>query len=319
MEMSGGTTLGSPSFQPAMAMQLGGWTAYPLRYGLLTMIAVALLYAAGPLHAAGKRTAKQPALEDIPLADVPVPEPRPGPEPVDKLLPDDGVPIPLPRPEPPSAKKNGGPKDIGKGVADDRKPPPDEPPKDDLTPPPRPATMPAEELACRARLKELGVVFKEMPQLADKAGCSVEWPIEVSSLGAVKLSPPGVFNCAVTERSAKFMRDTVVPKSRSILGSEVTTIRQASAYVCRPRNGTSKLSEHAFGNALDIDSFELADKRSLSVGRVTKPVEAQFMLAVRLAACGPYTTVLGPGSNADHATHFHFDLAKRRPGSTYCK
>lgn len=300
-------------------MQLGGWTAYPLRFGLLAAVVLAASCAAAPLHAAGKKAAKQPAIQDIPLANVPVPEPRPGPEPVDELLPVDGVPIPVPRPEPPRAQKRGGAKDAGKGVADDKKSPPDEPPKDDLTPPPRPATMPAEELACRARLKELGVVFKEMPQLADKAGCSVEWPVEVSSLGAVKLSPPGVFNCAVTERSASFMRDAVVPKAQSILGSPVTAIAQASAYVCRPRNGTSKLSEHAFGNALDIASFELADKRVLAVGRVTKPVEAEFMLAVRLAACGPYTTVLGPGSNADHATHFHFDLAKRRPGSTYCK
>lgn len=303
-----------------MAMQLGGWTTYPLRYGLLAATAVAVLCAAAPLHAAGKKAAKQPVVEDIPLADVPVPEPRPGPEPVDELLPDDGVPIPMPRPASPSAKKNGGAKDAGKGVAVDKKPPPDEPPKDDLTLPPRPASMPAEELACRSRLKELGVTFKEMPQLADKAGCSVEWPIEVSSLGPdVRLKPAGVFNCAVTERSAKFMRETIVPKSQSILGSPVTTLHQASAYVCRPRNGTSKLSEHAFGNALDIGAFELADKRMLSVGSVTKPAEAQFMLAVRLAACGPYTTVLGPGSNADHATHFHFDLAKRRPGSTYCK
>jgi hypothetical protein len=40
---------------------------------------------------------------------------------------------------------------------------------------------------------------------------------------------------------------------------------------------------------------------------------------VRKAACGPFKTVLGPGSDADHALHFHFDLAPRRHGGTFCQ
>ena len=44
-----------------------------------------------------------------------------------------------------------------------------------------------------------------------------------------------------------------------------------------------------------------------------------FLDRIRKAACSPFTTVLGPGSDADHATHFHFDLAKRRNGSTFCQ
>jgi hypothetical protein len=34
-------------------------------------------------------------------------------------------------------------------------------------------------------------------------------------------------------------------------------------------------------------------------------------MAFRTAACGYFTTVLGPGANAAHASHFHFDLAMR--------
>lgn len=329
-----------------MAMQLGGWTAFPRKSGLVVALVVTALIPLNGADAARRKRVVQPVI-DIPLNEVPIPEPRPEretyvepeggipiPEPRPEgetyVEPEGDVPIPEPRPDKPDDKKaepekaptkDGESEKLPAKDGDSEKPAADTPPpKPDLTPPPRAATMPAEELACRAKLKDLGVSFQEQPQLADKNGCSVEWPIEVSSFSSeVKVAPPGAFNCAVALRSAEFMRDTVVPKSRSILGSPVTTIRQASAYVCRPRNGTSKLSKHAFGNALDIDSFELADKRVLGVGRVTKPVEAQFMLAVRLAACGPYTTVLGPGSNADHATHFHFDLAKRRPGSTYCK
>jgi hypothetical protein len=29
--------------------------------------------------------------------------------------------------------------------------------------------------------------------------------------------------------------------------------------------------------------------------------------------------VLGPGSDPDHALHFHLDLEKRRSGSTFCQ
>ena len=49
------------------------------------------------------------------------------------------------------------------------------------------------------------------------------------------------------------------------------------------------------------------------------PSAAQAMQAFRTAACGPFKTVLGPGSNADHANHFHLDLQKRRNDYLYCK
>ncbi|MBP0617961.1 extensin family protein [Jiella sp. KSK16Y-1] len=47
--------------------------------------------------------------------------------------------------------------------------------------------------------------------------------------------------------------------------------------------------------------------------------EKRFLDRVRASACGPFKTVLGPGTDADHATHFHFDMAARRNGGTYCK
>ncbi|TIQ63130.1 MAG: extensin family protein, partial [Mesorhizobium sp.] len=36
-------------------------------------------------------------------------------------------------------------------------------------------------------------------------------------------------------------------------------------------------------------------------------------------ACGPFKTVLGPGSDADHSLHLHLDLAPRRNGGTFCQ
>lgn len=249
-------------------------------------------------------------------------------------LPDAGkAPKPEPRPDRPGEAKGEDEPPANAGKAEPSPKPqarPDRPRKDEiptdsakapsLMPPPRAATMPAEEVACRSKLTELGVAFEEQPQLADASGCSVEWPVSVSALSKeVKLAPDAVMNCATAARAAEFVRDHIAPKAATILGSPLVSIRQDSAYVCRPRNGTSKLSEHAFGNALDIGAFTLKDGRTVVVGSARKREEGEFMLAVRLAACGPFTTVLGPGSDADHASHFHFDLAKRRPGSTFCQ
>ena len=265
---------------------------------------------------------------------VPIPEPRPG-QPGDMTTPaPDATRVPQDRPaqaddpaDAADAKESLDPQDVPKPLSR-----PAQPllsgGKDDTVvkietsnmPLPRPAMIPAEEAACRVRLKALSVAFEERPQLADAAGCSVPWPVAVTTLSAdVKLAPEAVMNCATAERAAVFLKEHVAPKATSILGSEIATIRQDSAYVCRPRNGTKRLSEHAFGNALDIGAFILKDGRTIAVGGATKRPEGEFMLAVRLAACGPFTTVLGPGSDADHATHFHLDLAERRPGSTFCQ
>ena len=94
-------------------------------------------------------------------------------------------------------------------------------------------------------------------------------------------------------------------------------LTQMSSYSCRPRNGQAgnKVSAHAFGNALDIGSFRLADDHVVTVkgawSRGT-PEERGFLREVLGAACPRFTTVLGPGSNAFHYDHFHVDLARRK-------
>jgi len=39
---------------------------------------------------------------------------------------------------------------------------------------------------------------------------------------------------------------------------------------------------------------------------------------VRGDSCKYFSTVLGPGSNAEHWNHFHFDLRSRKGGRQYC-
>jgi hypothetical protein len=117
-----------------------------------------------------------------------------------------------------------------------------------------------------------------------------------------------------------FLRDTAQRKAVSILGSTLKTFVQDSAYVCRTRNGTSELSEHAYGRAIDIGAFITAAGDTITVkaadGKDKK--HDAYLAAIRTAACGPFTTVLGPGSDPDHALHLHFDLAPRK-GGPFCQ
>lgn len=174
------------------------------------------------------------------------------------------------------------------------------------------------EAACEARLESLGVSFHVEKSLSDPEGCALPFPLSVSKLGDVSISPPATVNCAMAETLARFTRSVIAPTVKSTYGVELKRLSSTSGYVCRPRNGTTKLSEHAFGNAVDIGVFELADGASIAVKETVEPKEQAFLSTIRKAACGPFKTVLGPGSNADHAFHLHFDLAPRNSGAAYC-
>jgi hypothetical protein len=85
-------------------------------------------------------------------------------------------------------------------------------------------------------------------------------------------------------------------------------------------NPRASISEHAFGNALDIASFTLADGRKITVknGWRGLPEEQGFLRDVQAAACEQFSTVLAPGSNVFHYDHIHVDLMRRRDGRRAC-
>ena len=117
-------------------------------------------------------------------------------------------------------------------------------------------------------------------------------------------------------------RDAVQPAARRWFGQPVAEIKQISAYSCRGMNGNrgARISEHAFGNALDISAFILADGRRVTVkdGWRGPPEEQGFLRDVQGAACQQFTTVLAPGSNVYHYDHFHVDLMRRSGRGGIC-
>jgi hypothetical protein len=121
------------------------------------------------------------------------------------------------------------------------------------------------------------------------------------------------------------MRTTVQPAAYRYFGRPVVEIKQIASYGCRGRNGHryGNISEHAFGNALDIAGFRLAGGQDISVmnGWRGTPRERAFLQAVFAGACAEFYTVLGPGSDRYHYNHIHVDLlvSNGRNGRHYCQ
>jgi Extensin-like protein C-terminus len=139
---------------------------------------------------------------------------------------------------------------------------------------------------------------------------------------SVSVSPAATLACPIVSALDQWIASSVQPAALRWFGQPVAEIRQISAYSCRGMNGDprARISEHAFGNALDIASFTLADGRKITVkaGWHGLPEEQGFLRDVQGAACEQFTTVLAPGSNAFHYDHIHVDLMRRSGGRHAC-
>ncbi len=187
--------------------------------------------------------------------------------------------------------------------------------------PPAPVELGIDVSACLKRLQKLGVEFTRMAPLAPGQACHVAAPLDVTALGSrVALTPQAILTCRTAEGLALWVRDSLVPASKKYLGAVPNKVVHDSAYVCRSRNNApgGRLSEHATANAIDIAAIGFADRPPVAIGRGAAASEKIFEMAIRRESCAFFTTVLGPGSNAAHATHFHFDAAQRRGGYRLC-
>jgi hypothetical protein len=180
---------------------------------------------------------------------------------------------------------------------------------------------------CLADLKIIGAEFSPTPSDRLDGRCPVITPIDLISLEtpAGRITFPGkpTFNCTFALQFAKWLSNVAAPIVKILAGSDLATLETGPGYVCRTRNGDAfqdaKLSEHATGNAVDITSLGLANKRQIGIAAVADKSnpDHRLLMALRLTACGYFTTVLGPGANAAHATHYHLDLGVHGKSSNY--
>jgi hypothetical protein len=184
------------------------------------------------------------------------------------------------------------------------------------------------EAACLASGEVRASAFVQSAGSVGGRSCGMDAPLKVSGLidGRVAVTPTATINCPMTASLNRWVRNTVQPAAYRTFGEPVVGIRQIASYGCRGRNGShfGPLSEHSFGNALDVAGFRLASGREISVlrdwwrgGRA----ERAFLQAAFAGACAEFYTVLGPGSDPYHANHFHLDLLRTnaRNGRHFCQ
>ena len=175
--------------------------------------------------------------------------------------------------------------------------------------------------ACTVDPRSLGQA-QAMPDIEEGNGCEVRNRYSVSSLAGVRFSQPATMNCGLAAPLNTWLDGTVQSSAVDAFGERVVGIDVAASYACRGRNNErgAKMSEHGFGNAIDISAFTLESGRKVSVladwngDRDAK----KFLRQVRGEAGGEFATVLGPGSDAYHRDHIHLDLQNRWSGSAYC-
>lgn len=183
-----------------------------------------------------------------------------------------------------------------------------------------------EYATCLAALKAIGATFREEKRIDDGKGCGIDKPLSVTMvLPGVAMKPEGKMRCETALELARWTKQAVLPAAQAALESEgpLTTINQASSYVCRLRNNgmTGKMSEHARGNAIDIASFTFKSGKSIEIQPRDEDstLAGAFQRAVTATGCLYFRTVLDPGSDEAHETHLHFDVIERKNGYRYCR
>lgn len=276
---------------------------------------------------------------ESPAATVPLPAPKPPERPGALHSPGPTTPAPPVPPARPAELTPPAPRDSAKtqgseGNAETGKPETGKP--EIPTPPPTPPERPPElsgdaalalkvsapdDTACRTRLKRLGVDFEPLPPIAE-GQCTAPLPLKITRFAdGVSLPQGATLTCRTAEALARWVTEVQVEADRT-LKHALTGIELGGSYVCRGQNHDldAKLSEHAFANAADVMGFAFAGRASIPVKTMPEGTEeAQFLAAVRGKACGFFRTVLGPGTNAAHANHFHLDERDRNAGHRLCE
>ena len=195
-------------------------------------------------------------------------------------------------------------------------------------PPPSTATplalQPADAAACLTELRANHIDAEIVPPpSAPLAECAIAEPVRLSSIGlsngsTVDMPDRPILDCAFASTFTQFVQNLMAPLASAMLGSGIVALATGGYRCSSPiRLPSGNPNPHAKGIAIDLSTITLADRRRIAIGHEANSAEALFVRTMRQAACGWFTTVLGPGTNAAHAEHFHFDVLRHGASDNY--
>jgi len=183
-----------------------------------------------------------------------------------------------------------------------RPPPPAAPPP--AVPPPPAVASCFDELAAH------GVTFERVPDFHTAEGCGIDQAVRIDR-SAIPWNRPSLASCPFALTEWDFETKVLQPAAQRILGRRVTKLIHAGTYACRGERGgdPNRLSQHAYGKAIDVLGFELDDGSTVSVRKDWSGdgPKARFLREVAKGACSVFSLVITPNHNAWHVDHIHMD------------
>lgn len=182
---------------------------------------------------------------------------------------------------------------------------------------PVPAPLPAPSgQSCLEALAATGATFtpaRTADEPAPFAGCGMVEGVTVSrGPSDIQYRPPIRVSCAFAlalPAVERIVQDT----GNEVLGGPVEIARTMGSYGCRMIQSArlpGRLSEHAFGNAVDVGEWWTSSKRAVVVRDFRRDgLEGDFLrtLAMRLRASSALERLLDPDYDAAHRNHFHLE------------
>ncbi|HMA92523.1 MAG TPA: extensin family protein [Polyangiaceae bacterium] len=177
---------------------------------------------------------------------------------------------------------------------------------------------------CHERLRAAGVTFREAKlPIVKKRGfvCGAPQAVEYQDGPEhIRFRPRPVVTCQLALALAHF--EGVINRTASeLLGARVTSVTQGGTYSCRAMARFKLVSEHSYGNAIDLYAFGLSDGRTVSVlkhfGNPSSPAnnpESRFLrtLGQRLFDENVFSVVVTRFFDELHRDHIHVDMAHYR-------
>ncbi len=164
---------------------------------------------------------------------------------------------------------------------------------------------------CYRELEAADVAYTPLPKAEEADRCGIVRGMRLER-SLTPYSAELKMSCHQTAALYMWERHYARPAAESLLGAPIVRIETYGSFSCRNVAGTDRLSQHAFGNAIDISGFRLADGRRVDVKKHwgADGAEGDFLRFVHAGGCKLFSVTLGPDYNAAHADHFHFDMGR---------